>query len=169
MPRAWFLLLILLFVFPPIFAQGWSGDDTEESPAIPVDPDWYDDYNISIYSRGDRTFSMTLGIIFPTVFSNIPNNDHGLSTVGGTGALSFNYFLTSNIFVGGEISGKFSFTRQGNSLFIIPMGARIGYQFVYRRFEFPVSLMVGFADESNFIRTFKSVSGVTPQSYRINK
>jgi len=32
-----------------------------------------------------------------------------------------------------------------------------------------ISLMVGFADESNFIRTFKSVSGVTPQAYRLNK
>jgi len=32
-----------------------------------------------------------------------------------------------------------------------------------------ISLMVGFADEGNFIRTFKSISGITPKNYRLNK
>ena len=31
-----------------------------------------------------------------------------------------------------------------------------------------ISLMVGFADQGNFIRTFKSISGVTPKEYRLN-
>jgi hypothetical protein len=28
-------------------------------------------------------------------------------------------------------------------LYIVPFGARIGYQFLFQRFEFPVSLMLG--------------------------
>ena len=32
-----------------------------------------------------------------------------------------------------------------------------------------ISLMVGFADEGNFIRTFKSIAGVTPKTYRMSK
>ena len=31
-----------------------------------------------------------------------------------------------------------------------------------------ISIMVGFADESNFIKKFKSMMGVTPKSYRLN-
>ena len=31
-----------------------------------------------------------------------------------------------------------------------------------------ISLMVGFADQGNFIRTFKSIVEVTPKTYRLN-
>ena len=34
---------------------------------------------------------------------------------------------------------------------------------------FEISLMVGFADEGNFIRTFKAVTGATPNLFRLNE
>jgi hypothetical protein len=79
-------------------------------------------------------------------FSGIENNQHGLS-VGGFGSLAFNYFVTPKVFLGGELSGMFSATRGGNMLYLIPFGFRVGYQFLYRRFEFPVSLMIGAASQ----------------------
>ena len=110
-----------------------------------IESDWFD-YNESPYTRGDRTFNITLGVLFPTFFSGIDNNRHGLS-LGGTGTLTFNYFLSPNVFFGGELSGSFSGTRAGNMLYLIPFGARIGYQFHYRFFEFPVSIMIGAAPQ----------------------
>ena len=41
----------------------------------------------------------------------------------------------------------FSSTRGGNMVYIIPFGAKVGYQFVFRRFEFPLSLFVGAAPQ----------------------
>ena len=140
--RTWALLLLLFFLLavPGLFAQ-------EEQEPPPFDIDWID-FEATVYARGDRTFTISLGMIFPTVFSGpgIVENNHHLSP-GGTGSLSFNYFLTPNIFVGGELSGMFSATRGGHMLFAIPFGVRAGYQFVYRRFEFPISLMVGAAPQ----------------------
>jgi hypothetical protein len=114
----------------------------EEEPD-PIEPEWIDIVS-SPYAEGDRNFVITLGILFPTVFvgKEIENNNHGLS-IGGTGSLAFNYFWTPNIFLGGEIGGSFSGTRARNMLYIIPFGGRIGYHFLYQRFEFPVTLMVG--------------------------
>jgi hypothetical protein len=41
----------------------------------------------------------------------------------------------------------FAATKGENVLFIVPMGLRIGYQFILGRFEFPLSLMVGGAPQ----------------------
>ena len=128
------LLLILLFLlsFTSIYAQE---EETE-----------WDDYDFSLYSLGDRTFHITMGVLFPLFFSGIDNNSHGLS-IGGTGTLTFNYFLSSHFFVGGEITGTFSGTRGGNMLYLIPIGVRGGYQFLFRRFEFPITIMIGGAPQ----------------------
>jgi hypothetical protein len=67
--------------------------------------------------------------------------------VGGTGSLAYNYFLNSHLSVGGEIGGMFLYTVGKNTLFIIPVGLRLGYQFVFRRFEIPLTLIVGMAPQ----------------------
>jgi len=139
MQRAWSLFLILFLLS---FGQSLYAQEEEEDPP---ESDWIDIVTAP-YAQGDRSFLVSLGIIIPLYFSGIEDNQHGLS-VGGFGSLSFNYFLTSNIFLGAEISGMFSGTRAGNMLYIIPFGARIGYQFYYRRFEVPVSLMIGGASQ----------------------
>ena len=139
MQRAWSLFLILFLLS---FGQSLYAQEEEEDPP---ESDWIDIVTAP-YAQGDRCFLVSLGIIIPLYFSGIEDNQHGLS-VGGFGSLSFNYFLTSNIFLGAEISGMFSGTRAGNMLYIIPFGARIGYQFYYRRFEVPVSLMIGGASQ----------------------
>jgi hypothetical protein len=132
-----FLVFLLFLSGVQLFAQEEDDDETVF--------DWFD-YVASPYSRGDRTFVITVGAIIPTIFPGIENNDHGLR-LGGTGSLAFNYFLTSRFFVGGELSAMFESTRRGNMLYIVPFGARIGYQFWTGRFEFPLSVMVGVAPQ----------------------
>ena len=140
MRQAWGLFLILLLVSfgANVFAQEFP----EEEPD-PIEPEWADIMTAS-YVKGDKNFVITLGVLFPTYFtgSEIENNRHGLS-LGGTGSLSFNYFLTRSIFAGAELSGSFSGTRGGNMMYMIPLGARFGYQFLRQRFEFPFSLLIG--------------------------
>ena len=142
MPRAWsfFLIILLLTTGFSLFAQE---DDEEDSTSN--DSQWVDIVT-DPYALGDKNFIISLGLIIPTYFSGIEDNQHGMG-IGGTGALAFNYFLTSHIFLGGELSAMFAATRRGNMLYIIPFGARVWYQFWFKRFEIPLILMVGAAPE----------------------
>jgi len=136
-----FLFFSLLLWGQLLFAQDGSFPE-DEFPDLP-----WEDIFISPYAAGDRTFTITLGVLFPTIFAgDIENNRHGLR-LGGAGSLAFNYFLSPNIFIGGELTGSFTGTRGGNMLYIVPFGPRIGYQFLFNRFEFPVSLMIGGAGQ----------------------
>ena len=143
MRRALSFFLMLFFVFPGLSLFSQEGDG-EGNPDI--DSVWIDIVS-EPYSRGDTNFVITLGVLIPAFFSGIENNDHGLS-IGGTGSLAYNYFLTSNFFVGGELGGMFGSSRRGNMLYMVPFGARAGFQFWLGRFEFPVSLFVGAASQS---------------------
>jgi len=142
MRRTLSLILILFFVFSGLglFAQEEDGEEP------PFDSEWVDIVS-EPYSPGDTNFTITLGLVFPAFVSGIDTGDHGLS-IGGTGSLAFNYFFTSNFFVGGELSGMFAGTRRGNMLYMVPFGVRVGLQFWYGSFEFPVSLMIGAAPQS---------------------
>jgi hypothetical protein len=145
-----FLFVLLLFtaVFP-VSAQEGGEDDTR----IPIESDW-DTARYTLYSAGDKTFTMAIGALFPALFLN--NNWESYATsypvgninIGGTGSLSFNYFLSPYLFLGGEIQGMFAGTLGGNMIYIVPMGAKIGWQFIAGRFEFPLSFMVGIAPQS---------------------
>ena len=146
MPRTWALLLILLMFLPGLYAQEWSSEDEPDTSIEEDDSEW-EKYSPSIYAKGDKTFIISLGTLFPTYFSGITDNKHGIRPVGGIGSLSFCYFLTPRIFVGGELSGMFIPTRGGNMFYMIPMGARVGYQFVIKRFEIPLTLMIGGAPQ----------------------
>ena len=135
-----FLLLVLSLSVLGLYAQ-------EELPEPPVESEWVD-YNRTLYTRGDKIFTISLGMLFPTVFTGaLGENGIGLSTIGGTGSMAFNIFLNSHFFLGGEFGGMFVGTRGRSMLYMIPFGARIGYQLVYRRFEFPLSLLVGAAPQ----------------------
>lgn len=134
------LVLLCLFFSVSVFAQ----EDGEDAP---LETDW-SGYLPSLYSRGDQIFNMHLGLGFPLFYAD---SEKGvLSTkmnLGGMAALSYSYFLNSHWFLGGELSGAFFSTEGKNNYFIVPMGFKAGYQFIFRRLEFPVSLLVGFAPQ----------------------
>jgi hypothetical protein len=133
-------MFILILAGGRLFAQ--ESDAPEDEPVESLPEEEWDEIMIAEYSPGDRNFTVSMGAIIPIFFAGIESNQHGLS-VGAFGSLVFNFFITPRIFVGGELSGMFSGTRGGNMLYIVPFGVRVGYQFSYRRFEFPVSLMIG--------------------------
>jgi hypothetical protein len=135
---------MLPLLFLPLFRLPAQEEEEPEEP--PIESEW-PDVAPPLYSRGDQTFSISLGAIFPIIFlgrnGKITNN----VKIGGTGALAYNYFLTSHIFVGAEVSGMFAPTLGENMLYIVPIGIRAGYQFVLGSFEFPLALMVGMAPQ----------------------
>ena len=135
---------LMLFFFVLGLNLSAQEDDGETLPDI--GPEWIG-ITTEPYSPGDTNFVITLGVLFPIYFSGIDNNNHGLS-IGGTGSLAFNYFVTSNFFLGGELSGMFSSSRRGNMLYMVPFGVKAGYQFMLGRFEIPVSLFAGAAPQS---------------------
>jgi hypothetical protein len=128
--------MILLMCLPVlIFAQ-------EDDPS--VEDDW-GIYEMDLYTRGDKTFIISAGTIFPAVFVNNGSviNHNFVPPVGGIGSLAYNYYLNSNIFIGGEFSFLFNQTLGNNIAYFIPLGARAGYQFNVWRLEFPLTFTLG--------------------------
>jgi hypothetical protein len=124
----------MLLALVPLAAQdsegGGGGDE------LPIDSDWPDKLP-DLYSRGDKIFGISVGPLF-SLLENV-------GPVGGTLSLSYTYFLDSHLYVGGELQGMFTPTKGENILYIVPVGGRVGYQFLLGRFEIPLALTLGFA------------------------
>ena len=129
------------------YDEGGSGDiegeDEDGNANLPITTDW-GGMPLTGYTRGDQTFTISLGMLFPVFFVSKSGDllDNKIS-LGGAGSLAYNYFLNSNLFIGGILEGSFSQTLGKNFLYLIPIGFTAGYQFVLRRFEFPLSITVG--------------------------
>jgi len=130
-----------------LLAFSWLSFQTASLAAQDWD-DWDFDA-VDMYARGDQTFTITLGVVMPTVFVGHGGRiDHNFSPpVGGGGSLAYTHFLGPNLFVGGEIGVSFNYTVGRNTLFIIPIGLRAGWQFLFRGFEFPLTLTFGLAPQ----------------------
>jgi hypothetical protein len=137
--RSIFLLVLLTGLTILLPAQ------EEEAP---IETDWTGALP-SVYTRGDQTFNISLGVVIPLAFvhesKGVVENKMG---IGGMGMLGYNYFLGPHLFVGGELSGMFAGTEGLNNFFMVPFGARAGYQFLINRFEFPFSVLFGFVPQS---------------------
>jgi hypothetical protein len=153
---ALFLLFTLYCLFGQrtiLFAQDNSpgydetipdGDDDGDMP----DADW-GKYIPDMYTRGDQIFAVSAATIFPVVFFNngkvIKHNFD--PPVGGVLSLAYHHFLGAHFFVGGELGIKFNYTLGQNTVFIFLIGGRGGWQFVYRRFEFPIYAGIGMSPQ----------------------
>jgi hypothetical protein len=129
-------ILLLLLIGMPILLSAQGNDN----------PEW--DYYDDLGSRGEQTFIISLGTVFPVVFINNGEKmeNHNLTPpVGGTGSLAYNYYFTKQFFAGAEGGGMFMSTLGNNTLYIILAGIRGGWQFNYSRFEFPVTAAFGMA------------------------
>jgi hypothetical protein len=150
--QTFFVVIFSAVLLAPMAAQRIG--DGEGSPEIPIESEW-PDVPPELYSRGDKIFGIALGPILPTVFvhesGGVKNGNIG---VGGTGSLSYTYFFNSHLFFGGEVGGMFAQTKAKNVLFIVPIGMKLGYQFIAGRFEFPLSLMIGIAPQTYLEKNF---------------
>ena len=144
--RTFFLVMLPVAVLFPLAAQDF--EEGEGGPELPIESEWPDTMP-ELYSRGDKTVSITLGPVLPTVFIHESGGvKDGNIGAGGAGSLAYTWFLNGHLFTGGEIGGMFAATRAENVLFIVTMGLRLGYQFILGSFEFPLSLMTGFATQT---------------------
>jgi len=154
---ALFLLLALCYFAGQgavLFAQDDSPGYDESIPdgdddgSVP-ESEW-NKYIPDMYSKGDQTFSISAGTIFPIIFLNKDGEKitHNFSPpVGAVLSLSYNHFLSSHLFLGGELGINFNSTLGKNTIFIFLIGARAGWQFVFRRFEFPVYAAIGISPQ----------------------
>lgn len=142
-----FFISQAVFVFLALIAAPrsalWAqsgGDDINST--IPIQSDW-DGRSWAVYQPGDKIFVVNIGGLLPLGFTTkngaIPNKIF----FGGTMSLSYWYFLTGKIFIGGDIQGAFNSTVGKNFLFMVPFMAKVGIQWVMRRFEFPVAVSFG--------------------------
>ena len=162
------LLLMLCWFFcqgaPYLYAQEEGGDEEPPYEGIPFEEDW-EGYISDPYTRGDQTFTISLGFSFPTVFLNNGNaiDHHFEPPVGGTGSLAYTYFLGAHFFLGGEIGAVINGTLAKGNIFLVPIGLRAGWQFVFRRFEFPLFAVIGFAPQRylnlNYVGLFMKGGG----------
>jgi hypothetical protein len=162
--RTIFLLTLSVLLLFPLAAQDFDegGGAGEEGPELPIESDW-PDVMPELYSRGDKMFGISIGPMLPTLFvyenGGVKEGNIG---VGGGGSLAYTYFFNGHLFMGGELGGMFAITKAENALFIVPIGLRLGYQFILGRFEFPLSLLAGFAPqtylEKNFLGFFAKPS-----------
>jgi len=152
MQKARFFLLLLVLCWFSSQAVFLYAQEDEEEPSddedISTETDW-DGYISELYARGDQTFVISAGVMFPTVFFNNGNKiKHNFRPpVGGAMSLSYLFFLGSHLFLGAEVGFKFNYTLGQNVVFLIPVGARAGWQFIFHRFEFPVSMTIGLAPQ----------------------
>jgi len=137
MRKAGILVLISLLGLPfLLFAQDSGNPD--------VETDW-DDFSSELYVTGDQSFIISLGVGIPTIFINNGQiiNHQITPPVGGAGSLVYNYHLSPSLFIGFDLGLKFLPTIGGNTLFLIPVGGRVGTQFSIWRFEFPIAFTFG--------------------------
>ena len=129
------------------WAAAQEADDEDEGEAV-ISSDW-NTYVPPVYSFGDKAFVITMGLVFPSFFWGDAVEDNSMDmSLGGTGSLSYLFFLGPHLYAGAEIGGMFARTRAKNMYYAVPFGLSIGYQFVLQRFEFPLSLTVGGAPQS---------------------
>jgi len=131
-----------------------------------------DAYIPDMYAKGDQTITISLGAIFPTVFFNNgrvkPHNFN--PPVGGVLSLAYTHFLGPNLFLGGEVGFASAYTLGQNAFFVIPIGVRAGWQFVFRRFEFPLYAVIGIAPQKylDFGYFGMYLKGAASAYYRFN-
>lgn len=151
------LLLSALVLFMAIILPAYSQENDNEEPQLE---------KIEMYSLGDQNFTINAGLFIPMFFLDLTPSSGSSAvastnlTAGGAGSLIYEAYLNSNIKVGGEVGGIFSYSPNDNSFFMIPITARIGYEFHFDQFSLPVYLgaginIISYEDDTNVQMLFK--------------
>ena len=124
------LLTLLVFISGPLFAASDDDDD-------------YDTYQ-ETFSLGDQMFFINGGVFIPLFFfdRSLDVKDTNL-TLGGTGSLCWQVFLTNHLSVGAELGGMFALSPNTRVLYMIPLMLKATYWIRFYPFEIPLSLGLG--------------------------
>ena len=119
----------------PVFSQ-----ETEEEIEKPL--------QVDRYSLGDQSFSVNAGLFIPLFFMDFtPDNGSAVSitnlTVGGVGSLCYEAYLNNNVKLGLEVGGMFAYSPNMNPFFMVPITAKVGYEFHFGQFSMPIYIGTG--------------------------
>lgn len=125
------LLTLLVFISGYLYAAKSDDDDDEDT-------------YVESYSLGDQMFFINGGVFIPLFFfdKDMDTFDNNL-TLGGTGFLCWQVFLSNHISVGAELGGMFALSPNKRVLYMIPLMAKATYWFRFYPFEIPIFLGLG--------------------------
>jgi hypothetical protein len=127
--RAVMLLALFVFLCPALaLAQ-------EAEKPVPV----------NVYSLGQQSFSLSLGLFIPLFFMDFDGAilDSTNLSLGGIGSLQWGIHLDNHWLVGAELGGIFSKSLQENMMYMLAITAKAAYIFHVFPFEFPIFLGAG--------------------------
>jgi hypothetical protein len=122
------LLLIILIGFP-----AFTESDEQTVMALPT------------HALGDQTLSISAGLFIPLFyqdFAGVLNKSMNLS-LGGTGSLQWNAYLSHSFLLGVEVAASFCYDPNKVVLLMLPLTIKATYVFSVSRFEFPIFLGAG--------------------------
>ncbi len=131
-------LFCALFLSGSIFAQEIDEGDVPS-----------ENHQINLNETGDQYVKLGLMVTMPLNFGgSFPLYRDGKLSTGGAGMIGYHRFLTPNIAAGFDVAFGYNPTIGGNIFTYIPFIFSATYQPVYKQFEFPVTVGLGFATES---------------------
>ena len=124
-----------------------SGDDSDDGDEYTEDDISFD---LGMNLPGDQYIKIALGLCLPLNFPDFESTIKGDSQLklGGIGSLGYHYFLTSKMAIGFDVSFGFNVSIGSHVFNYVPFIAAFTYQPVAGRFEFPLTIGLGFAWES---------------------
>ncbi|MBO7429620.1 MAG: hypothetical protein J6U56_01220 [Spirochaetia bacterium] len=126
------LLALSVLISGSLFA---ASDDDEED-----DRDTY----VESYSLGDQMFYINGGVFIPLFFFDKSGEVMETNlTLGGTGSLCWQVFLSNHVSLGAELGGMFALSPNKRVLYMIPLTIKASYWFRFYPFEIPISLGLG--------------------------
>lgn len=104
------------------------------------------DFQYKPNQQGDQFVRLNLALEVPVKPKQL--------RLGGTGALSYGFFLSESFNLSAKISFAYTTTIGDNFYYFIPFTACAQYQFLVRNFEIPLSIEVGGALQSYIDRLY---------------
>lgn len=107
-------------------------------------------FDLGMNLPGDQFIRLSLGLSFPLNFPNFMElfgGDPQLN-IGGMGSLGYHYLLSSKFAIGFDVGFGFNVSIGSHIFNYVPFTFALTYQPVFKRFEFPLTLGIGFGWES---------------------
>lgn len=100
-----------------------------------------DDFVYQTNGAGDQFLKIELGAIFPLNFD-------GTLWPGVAATIGYYRFLNSWLALGGELAVSSQFSIGGKALFMVPITLGVMFQPSVKKFEFPIYVLAGIADQT---------------------
>ena len=132
----------LVATFASLFVIGHAVPQEESQPLTDT------------YVLGDQMLALGASVVLP-LFTYLPADEVGGSNLTGTNlspggklSLNWNAFVGPRLTVGAEVGGMFAIDQHGEPLLMVPVTARLGYQFSsdlfgLGQFDLPVFVNAG--------------------------